>query len=62
MIDKISQEKQLLKSWAVIIFFNVLGLASALLLDILIAARFSLGTQTDAFFAFVCRSVGRDLA
>lgn len=50
MLDEISQEKQLLKSSAVIMFFNVLGLASALFLDILIAARFGLGSQTDAFF------------
>ena len=50
MIDEISQEKQVLKNSAVIMFFKVLGLASALFLDILIAARFGLGTHTDAFF------------
>jgi putative peptidoglycan lipid II flippase len=50
MLDEISQEKQILKSSAVIMFFKVLGLASALFLDVLIAARFGLGTHTDAFF------------
>ena len=50
MLDEISQEKQALKNSAVIMFFKVLGLASALLLDILIAARIGPGTHTDAFF------------
>jgi len=50
MIDEISQEKQVLKNSAVIMFFKVLGLTSALVLDVLIAARFGQGTHTDAFF------------
>jgi putative peptidoglycan lipid II flippase len=39
-----------LKDSAVISTFNALGVASALLLDVVVAARYGLGAATDAFF------------
>lgn len=42
--------KQLIKNSTTISSLNILGFATALLIDILIAARFGLGQETDAFF------------
>ncbi|NIN68140.1 MAG: murein biosynthesis integral membrane protein MurJ [Anaerolineae bacterium] len=39
-----------LKDSAVISTFNALGIASALLVDVVVAAKYGLGAETDAFF------------
>ena len=41
---------QIVKNSALISIFNVLGFVSALLIDMILAARFGLGQDLDAFF------------